>query len=616
MKNDLDSINTKLDSIILDSKKKGIARLLELSSQKSFMLVFSGIFSALSAILQFVPYFASYLIACEFILYPLDSIDNAYVLYCGLIAIVSVFASMVCTGVSFTLSHFAAYRILYNIRLRILAHLATLPLGYFTATTKGEIHKNVQENVEKIENFIAHKIPEFLMTLIGALSIFGVFLWANVWLGLVCIAVYIIALRVQFSIYKKGSMKEEIERFYGMQERINARSIEYVDGMSAIKLFNKSAFSFSNLANSINAYKNYTLSFTYKCMPTFAAFNVLTNCFIFFIMPLSAYFILQDTQDLVFVLTILFFVMMSNGLIAPLLKILTLSSEVMQISEGVRRIDNIFKIKPLLESSNPQIPKNYDITFKNVNFVYPLDSKDSNANSTESKTEKFALKNINFTLKQGEFLVILGQSGGGKSTILSLLARFFDIESGEIKIGGVNIKDIKTQDLMNLLSLVFQDSFLFLDTLSENIKAGCKNASEKEVLKAIKDSNCAKIVQKIGLDSIINKDSLSGGETQRVNIARAMLKNAPIFLLDEITANLDTHNENAINKSISTLSKQDKTIIMVTHKLQSVKYADKIALIDKGELIAFGSHSELLQSCQMYKDMWQMQHKAREWSVI
>lgn len=589
-----------MENVIIDSKKKGISRLLELSSQKSFMLIISSIFSALSAILQFVPYFASYLIACEFILKNADSIDKEYVLYCGLGAILSVVISMIFTAFSFTLSHFAAYRILYNIRLKLLAHLATLPLGYFTASTKGEIHKNVQENVEKIENFIAHKIPEFLMTLVGAVAIFGVFLWANIWLGIICILVYILALYIQFSIYSKGNMKAEIKRFYDMQERINARSIEYVDGMSVVKLFNKSAFSFSNLANSINAYKNYTLSYTYKCMPTFAGFNVLVNCFIFFIMPLGAYFVLREPQDLVFVLTILFFVMMSNGLISPLLKILNLSSEIMQINEGVERIDKIFKVSALIESNSPKTPNNFDITFKNVSFSY-----DSN----------LALNNINFSIKQGEHLVILGESGSGKSTILSLIARFFDISNGEILIGNVNIKDIKNTDLMDYLSLVTQDSFLFLDTLRENIKAGCINASEDRILKAIKDSNCEDLADKIGLDSIINKDALSGGEAQRVNIARAMLKNAPIFLLDEITANLDTYNESSINVAISNLKTQNKTIIMVTHKLASVKYADKIAIMDKGNLIDFGSHNELKKRCSMYQQMWEMQKFATAWSV-
>lgn len=591
---------------IKDSQnKKGIARLLQLSKQKSTMLIFAGILSAISAILQFVPYFASYLIVCEFVIYfdNISAVDKDYVLLCGLSAIGAIVGSMVCIGASFTLSHFAAYRILYNIRLELLKHLATLPLGYFSATTKGEIHKNIQENVEKIENFVAHKIPEFLMTIIGAIAIFGVFLWADWRFGLICIATYIVALCVQFSIYQKGSMKEEIKKFFSMQEQINTRCIEFVDGMSIIKLFNKSAFSFQNLAQSIQAYKDYTLGFAYKCTPTFTIFNIIVHCFIFFILPLAAFLVAQAPLDIVLVLTILFFVMMSNGLIAPMLKILTLSYEVMQINEGVERIDKIFSQKPLPQAQNPRLPEHFDITFENVSFSYGHCA---------------ALSDISFHLKQGEHLVIVGASGGGKSTLLSLIARFYDVSSGSIRIGGVDIREMSEEGLMNCLSLVFQDSFLFLDSLRENIKAGCKNASDSEILAAAHLAQCDEIIAKYGLDCQIGKEgvNLSGGEAQRINIARAILKDSPILLLDEITANLDTTNEHAINQALNNLThSSDKTIIMVAHKLSSIKFADKVALVDEGKLLDFGTHNELIKRCAAYQNLWDTYAHTQEWAI-
>ncbi|RDU60963.1 ABC transporter ATP-binding protein [Helicobacter marmotae] len=594
----------------MTSHKRGIARLLELSKQKATMLILAGIFSGLSAILQFVPYFASYLIVCEFVInaHDLSAVDRDYVLLCGLSAILAVVASMVFVGVSFTLSHFAAYRILYNIRLALLGHLSSLPLGYFTATTKGEIHKNVQENVEKIENFIAHKIPEFLMTLIGAIAIFAVFIWADWRFGCICIGVYIFALFVQFSIYTKGSMKEEIKRFFSHQEQMNARSIEFVDGMSLFKLFNKSAFSFANLASSIYAYRDYTLSFAYKCMPTFAVFNLLINCFIFFILPLSAFLVAEEPLDIMLVLTIVFFVMMSNGLIAPLLKIMNLSSEVMQINEGVARIDTIFAQKPLKIAANPIAPKHFDITFEHVSFEY--------------ENGREVLSDVSFSLKEGEHLVIVGESGSGKSTLLTLLARFYDVKSGRILIGGVDIRNMSEEGLLGCLSLVFQDSFLFMDTLRENIKAGCKEASDEQILQAARLAQADEIVQKYSLDCPIGERlgsdgvKLSGGEAQRINIARALLKDSPILLLDEITSSLDTYNENAINKALKALiTSSKKSIIMVAHKLGSVKYAHKVALMDKGRLLAFGTHRELLESCSEYKHLWELHTRAQSWSI-
>ncbi|RDU61291.1 ABC transporter ATP-binding protein [Helicobacter sp. MIT 14-3879] len=591
---------------IKDSQnKKGIARLLELSRQKATMLVFAGILSAISAVLQFVPYFASYLLVCEFVMFAdnISAVDKDYVLLCGLSAIGAVIASMICVGASFTLSHFAAYRILYNIRLELLKHLATLPLGYFTTTTKGEIHKNIQENVEKIENFVAHKIPEFLMTIIGAITIFAVFLWVDWRFGLISIGTYLVALCVQFSIYQKGSMKEEIKKFFSMQEQINTRCIEFVDGMSIIKLFNKSALSFQNLAQSIQAYKDYTLGFAYKCTPTFTIFNILVQCFIFFILPLAAFLVAKEPLDIVLVLTVLFFVMMSNGLIAPMLKILNLSYEVMQINEGVERIDRIFAQKPLAQAKNPRLPEHFDITFENVSFSY-----DSCP----------ALSNVSFSLKQGEHLVIVGASGGGKSTLLSLIARFYDVSSGSIRIGGIDIREMSEEGLLGCLSLVFQESFLFLDSLRENIKAGCKNAQDSDVLNAARMAQCKDIIEKYGLDCHIGDRgiSLSGGEAQRINIARAILKNTPILLLDEITANLDTANEQAINEAISHLThSSDKTIIMVAHKLSSIKFAHKVALVDEGKLVDFGTHEELLKRCAIYQNLWGTYARTQEWSI-
>lgn len=584
--------------------KKGIARLLELSQQKATMLLLASLLSAIASILQFIPYLASYLIVREFIINAEDAsaVDKNYVLFCGISAILGVLATMLCTGISFILSHIAAHKILYNIRIALLSHLSKLPLGYFNATTKGEIHKNLQENVEAIEHFIAHKIPEFLMTIIGALSIFAVFLWVDWRFGIISIAVYILAMVVQFSIYKKGSMQEEIKKFFTMQEQINARCIEFIDGMSVIKLFNKSAFSFGNLAQSIKQYKDYTLNFAYKCMPTFCIFNTLINGFVFFLLPLAAFLLANNPLDIALVCVVIFFVLMSNGLIAPLLKILSLSSEIMQINEGVERIDKIFAKQPLKQSQNPIIPTSFDIKFDCVSFNYD---------------DVEILRNISFHLKEGEHLVIVGASGSGKSTLLSLIARFYDATQGNIFIGGVNIKEISEETLMHTLSLVFQESFLFLDSLLENIKAGCKDATTEEILQAASLAQCDAIIKTYGLESKIGTNGihLSGGESQRINIARAFLKNSPILLLDEITGNLDRHNEMLINKALENLIKtQNKTIIMVAHRLSSIKYAHKVALIDEGKLIDFGTHQELLERCLNYQNLWKIYADTQKWS--
>ena len=591
--------------------KKGVPRLLEISGEKKTLLAFSSLLSALSAILQFVPYFAGYWIVQEFVLnaHDLASVDKNLVFYCAVIAISSVLVSMLLQGATFTLSHFAAYRILYNLRLRLARHLATLPLGYFTHTTKGAIHKTLQENVEKIENFVAHKIPEFIQSIVGAFAIFLIFIWTDWRLAIVCVAVYLVGLFVQFSVYGKTKveMKACLEQFFSKLESINSSSMEFIKGISVVKMFGKSIFAFQDFAKSVEDYHHYTLSFTYKCMRPFGIFTTLVNGFILFALPFCAYFITRDTFNLYDILVCVFFILLSNGLIAPFLRLFNLSSELMQISEAVERVDTIFRQKPLPQSKNPLKPTRFDIEFKSVDFAYQ--------NPNGELSAKNALKNVSFSLKQGESLAIVGKSGAGKSSIVHLLARFFEVSSGEILMGGINIKDIAERDLMEAMSFVFQENFMFFDSLRENIKAG-KEASDEEILHAVHLAQCDEIITKYGLDCVIGQGgmNLSGGEAQRINLARAILKNAPILLLDEVNSALDSENEAKLNEALANLA-QGKTLIMIAHKLNSALKCDKVALMEKGEIIALGTHKDLLKSCPQYKELWNLYNDTQQWSI-
>ncbi|MGX2984835.1 ABC transporter ATP-binding protein [Helicobacter sp. 23-1048] len=591
--------------------KKGVPRLLEISGEKKTLLAFSSLLSALSAILQFVPYFAGYWIVQEFVLnaHDLANVDKNLVFYCALIAISSVIVSMLLQGATFTLSHFAAYRILYNLRLRLARHLATLPLGYFTHTTKGAIHKTLQENVEKIENFVAHKIPEFIQSVVGACAIFVIFVWSDWRLAIVCVAVYLVGLFVQFSVYGKTKveMKACLEQFFSKLESINSSSMEFIKGISVVKMFGKSIFAFQDFAKSVEDYHHFTLSFTYKCMRPFGVFTTLVNGFILFALPFCAYFITRDTFNLYDILVCVFFILLSNGLIAPFLRLFNLSSELMQISEAVERVDTIFRQKPLPQSKNPLKPTRFDIEFKSVDFAYQ--------NPNGELSAKHALKNVSFALRQGESLAIVGKSGAGKSSIVHLLARFYDASAGEILMGGINIKDIAECDLMEAMSFVFQENFMFFDSLRENIKAG-KEASDEEILHAAHLAQCDEIITKYGLDCVIGQGgmNLSGGEAQRINLARAILKNAPILLLDEVNSALDSENEAKLNEALKNLAR-GKTLIMVAHKLNSALKCDKVALMEKGEILALGTHKDLLKSCPQYKELWNLYNDTQQWSI-
>lgn len=603
--------NQKAQKISPQKQKKGILRLLELSGEKKTLLIFSSLLSSLAAICQFVPYVAGYYIVQEFILnaYNLGNVDKEIVFWCAFVAIASVLVAMLLNGITFTLSHFGAYRILYNLRLRLARHLASLPLGYFTHNTKGQIHKTLQENVEKIENFVAHKIPEFIQSVVGASALFVIFLMSDWRLGLVCVATYVVAICVQFSTYGKSKeeMKHCLEQFFDKLESINASSIEFVKGISVVKMFGKSISSFQDFAKSVEEYHRFTLGFTYKCMRPFGIFSALVNGFILFTLPFCAYFITRDTFNLYDILLCVFFILLSNGLIAPFLRLFNLSGELMQISEGVERIDKIFSQKPLPQSQNPKKPTRFDIAFESVDFAY--------MDSSGKPYDKNALKNVSFTLKEGESLAIVGKSGSGKSSVLRLLGRFYDASSGRISIGGIDIKDIAEHDLMQSMSFVFQENFMFLDSLRENIKAG-KEASDEEVLNAATLAQCKEVIDKYGLECVIGKEgmNLSGGEAQRINLARAILKNAPILLLDEVNSALDSTNEAKLNEALSHLAK-GKTLIMVAHKLNSALKCDKIALMQDGQIIAFGTHKELLETSSEYKELWNLYNDTQKWSI-
>lgn len=427
-----------------------------------------------------------------------------------------------------------------------------------------------------------------------------------------CVATYVVAICVQFSTYGKSKeeMKHCLEQYFDKLESINASSIEFVKGISVVKMFGKSISSFQDFAKSVEEYHHFTLGFTYKCMRPFGLFGTLVNGFILFTLPFCAYFITRDTFNLYDILLCVFFILLSNGLIAPFLRLFNLSGELMQISEGVERIDKIFGSKPLPQSQNPQKPTRFDIAFESVDFAY--------ADSSGKPYDKNALKNVSFALKEGESLAIVGKSGSGKSSVLRLLGRFYEPSSGAIKIGNANkkaslknIAGLEIESLMAKFSMVFQNPYLFGGSVKSNVAFGKEDASDEEIEEALKSANALEFVNALpyGIDTKVSESgaSLSGGERQRISIARCNLKNSPIILLDEITSSLDVYNEFAMQRALNRLAK-DKTIIIITHKLKSVMNCDKIVFLKNGEIVESGTHKQLLALEGEYAKMWSAQN--------
>lgn len=587
--------------------KSGLFRLLEIAGEKRFPLVVSGIFSALGALCMLLPYFASYLILKEFLTHynQLHLINQNLVFDYAILAIEGILGGLICIAVAFIISHLCAYRILYNIRMRLLRHLALLPLGYFTQTTSGEINRNLHDNVERIELFIAHMIPDFINSLASATILF-VFMFSFDWrLALMCLVVFLLGLFWQFRLYFHKDFKDKIAQYYSSLEKMNTHSIEYVKGLPLIKIFGRSVFSFKKFFHEVEAYKNFSLEWTILFKNSFVIFKVLITSFLAFILPLGALILSFEPDNIAFVLVFLFFIMTASGLTSPLFKLMFFASELTRINEGVKRIDCIFSQKPLQEPINPKVPTNFEVAFEDVNFAYG---------------EQNILQGISFALPQNQKLAIIGESGGGKSTILSLLCRFYEPNAGVIKIGGINIQDIPTSVLFDKISFVFQENILFSESIFENIRMSNKTASLEEVKKAAQLALCDEFIDKLPLkyDTLIGEKGvhLSGGEAQRITIARAILKDSPILLLDEMTAFIDNENDKKIQIALHHLCEQkNKTILLVTHKLHTAKDADTIILLEKGQIKAIGKHEELLKHSQAYKQLWGFYENTQQWTL-
>ncbi len=598
------------------SGKKGISRLLEISGEKKRILIVSVFLAAVSTIIQIIPYIASYKIICLYIHSFQNSVpvDTDAVFSWGLTAVVSVFVSMLFNGGSFVLSHFAAFRIIFNLRLRLARHLATLPLGYFTRVSTGEIHKSIHDNVDLIELFISHKIPDLVMTLSGAVVVFGLYIYADWRLGLICILVYVISLLIQFRIYGDDGVKEEIKGYFRALEDINATSMEFARGIPVLKMFSMSARSFASLKKSVMAYRNFALRFARRGSTDFIIFTILVNFFIFFIYPVVIFINSSNPDDPGIVLTALFFTVLSNAILPSLMNIMNISNVIMTINEGVERIDAIFAVKPLPVPAIPEKPQNYTVEFDNVFFSYHDDFTDNVPGEKNTERRHCVVNGVSFRVEQGKSLAVIGRSGSGKSSILSLIARFYDADSGSVRIGGTDVRNMSESCLMDSLSIVLQKTFMFEGTIRENIVAGKSGATDEEVLNAARLARCDDIIAKYGMDYYLGGggNTLSGGEKQRINIARAILKNAPILLLDEVSSALDAENEKLLNQALTEL-KKNKTIIMVAHKLNSVTDADGIIMIDDGKILARGTHESLLRDSEAYRNLWDMYVSADKW---
>ena len=588
--------------------KTGLARCMELASNKKGLIFISAILSSLASIASFIPYIAVYFIIRSILqVYPnLNSLDVNEVIGYGWLALGGIIANILLYFLAIFCSHLAAFGTLYELKVKFAEHITKIPLGYHLTIGSGRLRKIMDENIESVEGFIAHQFPDFVAS-VTAPIVMVILLFAIDWrFGIASLVGIILAFIVQFMGYGSGAMKENMGKYQIALEDMNNASVEYVRGMPVVKAFNQTANSFEQLKHAISQYTEWVLKFSLgwqNCMP---AFTTIINNIYLVLIPVGILIGTNAVNQKEFLMTFIFHLLFVPAVAGILNKIMYVSESFMQINGNVARMDEIFNI-PVLKDT--QISKTFDndnVTFDNVSFSYT------------GKENELAIKNVSFEAKQGEITAIVGLSGGGKSTIANLISRFWDVTSGSIKIGNVDVREVGTNDLMKHISFVFQDIFLFKQSIFDNIRMGNPNATKEQVISASKAAQCHDFISKLpnGYDTVVGTQGihLSGGERQRIAIARAIIKDAPIIVLDEATAFSDPENEYLIQKAFEKLM-QDKTVIMIAHRLSTIRNANKIIVMENGRLIESGKHNDLIQKNGRYAEMWKHYTEAIDWKV-
>ena len=558
-----------------NKRKTGLARLIEIAGTKRRLLIGAMLLAVITAIVQFVPIIAVYNILIELAEHALDPslIDKAYIWLWSYIALGAFFAFGVLTFASLMLSHIAAFNILYEIRMQLVQKMVRLPLGFFSRRASGELKKIMSDDVERIELFIAHHIPDIVTALLFPLILVS-YMFAVDWrLAIVVLAVLAMAFYVMGRMYTGKKIREVSKRYVETLGRMNASIVEYIRGIQVVKTFTESTNAYRKLNDDIKEYRKFANEVNVQYQPTYVGFLTILSSALLFIIPVAVWLLVGSASYATFVPVLLMFLFFGVAVFFPVLKLLWIGSFLNQNNMGVQKIDDILYMDEIEEPDIPRHPKDASVEFRNVSFAYDTTP---------------ILKAISFISHPGTITALVGPSGAGKSTVAMLAARFWDVQSGEILIGGVPVKEIPTSVLMDNVAFVFQDNMLFFDTIEENIRMGNKTATFEEVARAACAAQCHEFIESLpnGYQTLVGEGGiyLSGGEAQRIALARAILKDSPIILLDEATAFADPENEGKILAAFSHLIK-GKTVLVIAHRLSTITNADRILYVDRKSVV-------------------------------
>ena len=634
------------------AKQKTIKRLLSYAGKSRGLLPLSLALSGLSALVSFVPYIMVFFVMRDVIsaIAAKEAVNAAALAHYGLWAVGAAAAGFVLYYAALMLSHATAFTIQQNLSIRLTEALAELPIGWHITHVSGKVRKVFEKNVNQLETLIAHNLPDIAQNIVSPFAILALMLVFDWRLGLISLLPLVLAFVLQAVLMQISTNSGFMQKYEDALEQMNNAGTEYVRGISVIKTFNQSVYYFKNFYTSIMNYKEFVYKYSKAWENGYSIFLALIKAGFLFLLPAALLIAGTATLDSRFFYSFVFYLAFAPVTYTMLIKIMYANSFNQRSNDALNRIEDILNAPLTKEPEKSVLPEKYDIAFKDVVFSYKTeagntggsDKNDSGtarqANNSDAETpaeaggagkagsektlqesnSRTAVNGITLTIPEHSLTALVGPSGGGKTTLVNLLGRFWEIDAGEISIGGVDIRNIKTSDLLHTVGFVFQENKLFKESILENIRYGKKDATCEEVMEALRKAECMDIIEKLpaGIDTVYGTKGtyVSGGEAQRLAIARALLQDAPIIVLDEATAFADAENEYKIKKTFDVLLK-DKTVIMIAHRLSSVVNADKICVINEGKIAEEGTHTELLARKGLYATMWANFQKGIEWKV-
>lgn len=562
----------------------------------------SWLLAVISALIALLPFVYIWKIIKEVLDVAPNFSSATGLVHNGIMAMIFAIVSFLVYISALMCSHLAAFRVATNMRVAVTEHIAKLPLGFADSFGSGKLRKIINDSTGATETYLAHQLPDkyaALATPVGLLVLLFVFDWR---LGLLSLIPVVLAFLVMSSMTGKY-MAEKMKQYNNALENMSNEAVEYVRGIPVVKTFGQSVFSFKKFKSTIDEYQKWVVAYTKDMRVPMMFYTAAINGVFAFLIAGALWFTADGVTN-GFLLNLIFYIVITPVISLTLTKMMYMSENNMIVKDALERIDGVLSVSPMSESETPEYPADSSVELNDVHFSY------------DGKNE--VIRGVSMNIGAGQTVALVGPSGGGKSTLAGLMARFFDVKSGSIKVGGADIREIPKEELMNAVSFVFQDSKLIKATIAENVKLGKPDATDEEVAAALHTAQCDDIIQKLpdGADTVIGTKGvfLSGGERQRIAIARAVLKNAPVIILDEATAFADPDNEAKVQKAFSELSK-GKTVIMIAHRLSTVANADCIYVIKDGLIAESGRRDELLEKNGVFAEMWKEYAASVEWKV-